>query len=121
MPERNRRLVLVERPTGVIDESVVRVEEGDVPEPGPGQALVHNRWVSIDPTIRTWMDDVPGYLPPIGIGEVIRASGIGEVERSNSDRFKPGDLVFGLAGWQDYVLADDGFRVLPRKRIPRQR
>jgi NADPH-dependent curcumin reductase CurA len=113
MPDRNRRLILAERPTGMVDQSTVRLEEAAVPEPGPGQALVRNRWLSIDPTIRTWMDDAPGYLPPIGIGEVIRAGGIGEVERSDSDSFKQGDLVFGLAGWQDYVLGDTGFRVLP--------
>ncbi len=113
MPERNRRLILAERPTGEVDENIVRLEEAEVPEPGPGQALVRNRYVSIDPTIRTWMDDVQGYLPPIGIGEVIRAGGIGEVERSNSERYQEGDMVFGLTGWQDYALADEGaFRVL---------
>jgi hypothetical protein len=112
MPERNRRLILAERPTGKVEDSTLRLEQHDVPEPGPGQALVRNRYVSIDPTIRTWMDDVHGYLPPIGIGEVIRAGGIGEVERSNCERYKEGDLVFGLTGWQDYVLADEGAAVM---------
>jgi NADPH-dependent curcumin reductase CurA len=118
MPDRNRRLILAERPTGMVDQSTVRLEEAAVPEPGPGQALVRNRWLSIDPTIRTWMDDAPGYLPPIGIGEVIRAGGIGEVEQSKCDSLEPGDLVFGLAGWQDYVLGDTGFRALPEGTDP---
>lgn len=115
MPDRNRRLVLAERPTGAVNENTVRLEEKEVPEPGPGQALVRNRYLSIDPTIRTWMDDVQGYLPPIGIGEVIRSGGVAEVERSSSDRYKPGDLVFGLTGWQDYTLADESapMQVLP--------
>jgi NADPH-dependent curcumin reductase CurA len=116
MPDTNRRLVLAERPTGTVDESTIRIEHLDVPEPGDGQALVHTRYVSIDPTIRTWMDDVPGYLPPIAIDDVVRAAGIGEVVRSNSERYKPGDLVFGMPGWQDYVLADVAMaqmRVLP--------
>jgi NADPH-dependent curcumin reductase len=116
MPDRNRRLVLAERPTGHVNESTVRIEEGEAPEPGPGEALVHTRYVSIDPTIRTWMDDVQGYLPPIGIGEVIRAGGVAEVEQSNSDRYSPGDLVFGLTGWQEYALADEAaatMQVLP--------
>ena len=63
--ERNRRLVLAERPTGMVDDSTVRVEEEDVPEPGAGEALARVRYLSIDPTIRTWMNDAPGYLPPI--------------------------------------------------------
>jgi NADPH-dependent curcumin reductase CurA len=116
MPDINRRLVLAERPTGPVDESTIRLERLDVPEPGDGQALVHTRYLSIDPTIRTWMDDVQGYLPPIGIDDVVRSAGIGEVVRSNSERYKPGALVFGMPGWQDYVLADEAaasMQVLP--------
>jgi NADPH-dependent curcumin reductase len=108
MAERNRRLVLAERPTGNVEDSTVRLEEVDVPDPGDGQALVRTRYVSIDPTIRTWMDDVQGYLPPIGIDEVVRSAGVGEVVASHSDRYKVGDLVFGMPGWQDYVIAGDG-------------
>jgi len=112
MPEHNRRLVLAERPTGAVEDKTIRLEQVDVPEPGSGEALVHNRYLSIDPTIRTWMDDVHGYLPPIGIDEVVRSGGVGEVVRSSSDRYHVGDLVFGLTGWQDYVLADEGARAM---------
>jgi NADPH-dependent curcumin reductase len=112
MPDRNRRLVLAERPTGNIDESTLRLEEVDVPEPLDGEALVHSRYLSIDPTIRTWMDDVQGYLPPIGLDEVIRSAGVAEVVRSASDRYRVGDLVFGLTGWQDYAIADEGGRAM---------
>ena len=116
MSEINRRLVLAERPTGHVEEQTIRLEQVDVPELASGQALVHNRYLSIDPTIRTWMDDVQGYLPPIGIDEVVRSAGVAEVVRSNSDRYKVGDLVFGMTGWQDYTLTDEGARgmqVLP--------
>jgi NADPH-dependent curcumin reductase len=112
----NRRLVLAERPTATVDEKTVRLERAEVPELGPGEALVHTRYISIDPTIRTWMNDAPGYLPPIAIGEVVRAGGVGEIVRSNSDLYKPGQLVFGLTGWQDYtVVAENGasMQVLP--------
>jgi NADPH-dependent curcumin reductase CurA len=112
VPERNRRIVLVERPTGSVEESTVRLEETDAPVPGDGEALVRNRYLSIDPTIRTWMDDVPGYLPPIGIGEVVRSAGVAEVIESRSDRYTPGDLVFGLTGWQDYALGGSGTATL---------
>jgi NADPH-dependent curcumin reductase len=116
MPEQNRRLVLAKRPTGPVEHTDVRVERVDVPELGSGEALIHNRFISIDPTIRTWMDDAPGYLPPIAIDEVVRAGGVGEVVRSNSDQYQVGSLVFGLTGWQDYMIAGDAggmLQVLP--------
>ncbi|MDX6667500.1 MAG: hypothetical protein QOK04_880 [Solirubrobacteraceae bacterium] len=112
MPERNRRIVLAERPSGNVQEKNVRLEEVDVPEPDDGEALLRNRYLSIDPTIRTWMDDVQGYLPPIGIDEVVRCAAVAEVVQSNSDRYAVGDLVFGMGGWQDYLLADDGARAM---------
>jgi NADPH-dependent curcumin reductase CurA len=110
--ERNRRLVLAARPSGMVDESTVRVEEEGVPEPGEGEALARVRYLSIDPTIRTWMDDAPGYLPPIQVDDVIRGAGIAEVLHSNTDRYAPGDLLFGMTGWQDYVIADEGERAM---------
>ncbi|MHB8328070.1 MAG: NADP-dependent oxidoreductase [Acidimicrobiales bacterium] len=108
MSETNRRLVLAERPSGMVDDKTTRIEELDVPQPGPDEALLRVRYLSIDPTIRTWMDDRPGYLPPIGIGEVVRGGGIAEVIRTNTDRYSVGDLVFGMTGWQDYTVAGEG-------------
>jgi NADPH-dependent curcumin reductase CurA len=113
MGERNRRMVLAERPSGMVDESTVRLEEVDVPQPGDGEMLARVRYVSIDPTIRTWMDDAPGYLPPIQIDEVVRSGGVAEVVQSNSERFEPGQLLFGMTGWQDYVVGADGYQALP--------
>jgi NADPH-dependent curcumin reductase len=112
MPPSNRRIVLAQRPTANVDAETVRLEQVDVPEPGNGEALVRTRYLSIDPTIRTWMDDVQGYLPPIGIDEVVRSPGVAEVVRSRSDRYTEGDLVFGMTGWQDYTLADESARVM---------
>jgi NADPH-dependent curcumin reductase len=115
MADRNRRMVLAERPTGMVDESTVRMEETDLPEPGAEEALARVRYISIDPTIRTWMDDAPGYLPPIAIDEVVRSGGIVEVVDSKCEQYKPGDLLFGFSGWQDYVLASaaTGYQPLP--------
>ena len=104
----NRRVVLARRPSGMATSDTVRIEEEPAPEPGPGQALVRVRYLSIDPTIRTWMDDAPGYLAPIALGEVVRGGGLGEVVTSSCERYRPGDAVFGMTGWQDYVLADEG-------------
>jgi len=70
--------------------------------------LVRVRALSIDPTIRTWMNDAPGYVPPIAIGDVVRSIGVGEVVATTDDRYAVGDLVFGTTGWQDYALAGEG-------------
>jgi NADPH-dependent curcumin reductase len=109
-------VVLANRPAGLVDEDTLRTESEPVPEPADGEALVKVRYLSIDPTIRTWMDDVPSYLPPIQIGEVIRSGGVGEVIESRTDAYQPGQLLFGMTGWQDYVIADEGeksMQVLP--------
>ena len=109
-------MVLANRPTGLVDENTLRTESEPAPEPADGEALVKVRYLSIDPTIRTWMDDVPSYLPPIQIGEVIRSGGVGEVIESRTDAYQPGQLLFGMTGWQDYVIADEGeksMQVLP--------
>src|SRR5690349_10241300 len=116
MSEQNRRIVLAERPSGLVNERTTRLETEPVPEPADGQALVKVRYLSIDPTIRTWMDDVPSYLPPIQIDEVIRSGGVGEVVESRTDAYQPGQLVFGMTGWQDYAIVDAGeqaMQVLP--------
>ena len=112
----NRQVVLVQRPEGMVDASTTSIVVGEVPRCGPGQALVKVGVLSIDPTIRTWMNDAPGYLPPIGIGDVIRSSGVGVVVESQSPFYHEGDLVFGMTNWQEWVLADEDhkFSVLPQ-------
>ncbi len=112
MSEANRRLILAKRPSGLVDGETVRLEPEPAPAPGDGEALVKVRYLSIDPTIRTWMDDVPSYLPPIQIGEVVRSGGVGEVIESRTDAYQPGQLVFGMTGWQDYVIVDSGERAM---------
>ena len=112
MSEQNRRLVLANRPSGLVDESTVRLESEAVPEIADGEAVVRVRYLSIDPTIRTWMDDIPSYLPPIEIGEVIRSGGVGEVIDSRCEVYTPGQLLFGMTGWQDYVVVDAGERAM---------
>jgi hypothetical protein len=109
MTDTNRRILLASRPSGLVTADNLQIDDSaPVPEPADGQALVRVQHLSIDPTIRTWMDDAPGYLPPIGIGEVIRSGGVGQVVTSKNDGIPEGSLVFGMTGWQQYVLAGEG-------------
>ncbi|MBO6904037.1 MAG: NADP-dependent oxidoreductase [Parvibaculum sp.] len=113
----NRQFRLKTRPTGRIEKSNFDFVEESIPEPGPGEALVRVLSLSLDPTNRIWMSDMDQYMPPVGIGEVMRGGGVGVVVKSNSSRYKEGDHVSGLTGWQDYCIADEGMRamsVLPK-------
>ena len=108
----NRAWQLSERPTGSFSESHVTMVTEPAPEPADGQALVKVTHLSLDPTIRGWMQ-MDTYLPKIPIGDVVRSMGVGEVVSSNTDAFKPGDLVTGLTGWQTYTLAGEGAALSP--------
>lgn len=111
----NRQVVLAQRPTAMVDPSTTRIETVAVPTIGPDEALVKVGYLSIDPTIRTWMNDAPGYLPPIQIGEVIRSMGAGVIVETNSPRYQIGDVVIGTTGWQEYAVATEAnrFTVVP--------
>jgi NADPH-dependent curcumin reductase CurA len=106
--EVNRRIRLRSRPEGRIDGSTFEMVEEGVPEPGTGQALIRNLYLSIDPTNRVWIREEPSYLPPVAIGDVMRSGGIGRVVSSTNEAFAKGGLVTGLLGWQDYVLVGEG-------------
>jgi len=112
----NRQILLAQRPTGMVDETTTTLSVTSRPDCGAGEALIKVAMLSIDPTIRTWMNDAPGYLPPIEIGAVIRGSGTGVVVESRSDRYAVGDLVFGMTNWQEWVLAtkENVFSVIPK-------
>ena len=107
MSEENRRYALAERPSGLIDDNTFTLETNPVPEIGEGEALVRVKWISIDPTNRTWIGEEPTYLPPVQIGETMRALGLGEVIASNNPNFPVGSLVNGLTGWTDYAVISD--------------
>ena len=103
----NRQVLLVQRPIGMIDAATKSLVETPLSVRGPGEALFKAGTLSIDPTIRGWMNDAPGYLAPIGVGEVVRSSGVGEVVESQSPYYKVGDKVFGFPNWPEWVIADE--------------
>lgn len=110
----NRQWRLGARPVGLLKRSDFEWREEPVPALDEGQLLVRNLYLSLDPTNRGWVNDVDTYLPPVGIGDVMRGITIGTVEESRNPAFKPGDTVQGLLGWQEYAVSDGaGLTVLP--------
>jgi len=113
MPDSNRRFVLRSRPEGRITSDTFELVEEPIPEIGDGEALVRTDWISLDPTNRAWIGETPTYLPPVGIGEVMRALGLGRVVASKDDAYREGQLVQGLIGWQEWSVVSDAAPLLP--------
>ena len=113
MADRNRRFLLRQRPTGRIGPDTFELSEEAVPEIGDGEALVRVDWISLDPTNRAWINDTPTYLPPVGIGEVMRGGGLGEVVASKNPNYPVGQTVQGLVGWQEYAVVSDAMPLFP--------
>ncbi len=104
MIESNHQVRLAARPAGIPGPDTWRHTSEPVPEPDAGQILVEVRYLSIDPAMRGWINDRPSYVPPVGLGEVMRAAGAGCVVASKDDRFAPGDLVTAMTGVQEFAL-----------------
>jgi NADPH-dependent curcumin reductase CurA len=118
MPESNRRFVLRSRPAGRITPDTFELVEEPVPEIKEGEALVKTQWISLDPTNRAWIGETPTYLPPVGIGEVMRGLGLGQVVASKNDSYREGQLVQGLIGWQEWAVASEAAPLLPVAEMP---
>jgi NADPH-dependent curcumin reductase CurA len=116
----NHRITLVARPVGLPRPSDFNYEEAPVREPEDGELLIKNRYISLDPAMRGWMNDARSYIPPIGLGDVFRAGAIGDVVTSKDPRFAPGDHVTGLFGVQEYatVAAKAATKLAPIAPLP---
>jgi NADPH-dependent curcumin reductase CurA len=117
MASTNHRITLAQRPVGEVGPECFAADDVEVPRPGPGEALVEVRYLSVDPTIRGWMAQ-DTYLPAIEIGAPIRSGGLGTVIESNNDDLPVGATAFGMTGWQQYALLDAGARVIPAEVEP---
>jgi NADPH-dependent curcumin reductase CurA len=102
--DQNRQFKLISRPVGMVKRSDFEFTTVEVPEPGPGQALVRVQYVSLDPAMRGWMNEGKSYVPPVGLGEVMRAIGLGRVVASSDPSLQQGDTVVGPTGVQDFVV-----------------
>ena len=113
MPLTNRQVVLRRRPQGLVDPADTELVSAAAPEPAEGEALVRVTYAGVDAAVRTWLDDQRGYLPPVGLGEVIRSAGIGEVVATRCDAYAVGDVVTTLTGFQEYVVVRDDLFCTP--------
>lgn len=107
MPE-NRRFTLVRRPDGAPVAADFRLEVAAVPPLADGEVLVRNVYASLDPAIRGWLDDAPSYMPPVALGDAVRATTVGTVAASANPDFAVGDWVLGLNAIEDYSVAVPG-------------
>ena len=105
----NRQWLLVQRPSGAPERAVgpatFRWAEGAIPSPSEGQFLVRNLWLSFDPTQLLLMSD-PADQGGIAIGGVMRGLAVSQVLQSRHPGFRPGDLVHGHSGWEDFSVLD---------------
>jgi NADPH-dependent curcumin reductase CurA len=104
-PLENRQFKLIARPVGMVKRSDFDFDTVPAGEPGPGEVLVRVLYLSLDPAMRGWMNDRKSYVPPVGLGKVMRAGGIGRVVDSKDPSLRAGDVVLGMTGVQDYVVA----------------
>lgn len=109
---RCERLVLVSRPDGDVTPGHFRRESAVVPPLRPGEALVRVRWLGIEPTYRTWLNDDGPYAAPTAIGATVGGAGVGQVVRSRSERLPVGTWAYGRTGWQTHIVAADDVPLL---------
>jgi NADPH-dependent curcumin reductase CurA len=102
----SRQFKLAARPVGLPKRTDWELVTEPVRAPAEGEVLVRTLYLSLDPAMRGWMNDVRSYVPPVGIGEVMRAFGAGRVIASRHAGFKDGDYVTGTLGVQEYAVMD---------------
>ena len=83
----NKKWILKSRPKGLVEKSNFEFIEENLPDIEEGQILIQTEYLSVDPTQRMWLTDVPGYLPPIQIDEVIRSGGMGRIIQSKNEKW----------------------------------
>ena len=104
-PQKNREIRLKKRPTGMPAEGDFELAEVPAPAPGPGEVLVRNIYMSVDPYMRGRMVERESYVPPFKIGEALSGGAVGQVAQSNgNDKFKVGDYVSNFSGWREWFV-----------------
>jgi NADPH-dependent curcumin reductase CurA len=104
--QKSREIRLKSRPVGEPTAANFELVETDVATPGPGQVLVRNSYMTVDPYMRGRMMDRRSYVPPFQIGEALQGGAVGQVVVSNAPHLKVGDYVQSMLGWREWVVAD---------------
>jgi NADPH-dependent curcumin reductase CurA len=103
----NKQIIFQKRPLGLPEADTWRLEESTIPELADGEVLIQHHYISLDPAMRAWMNDVKSYIEPITINDVMRAGSIGKVVKVNNHKsFKVGDCLTGWGGVQQYVATN---------------
>ncbi|SDT89927.1 NADP-dependent oxidoreductase [Stappia sp. ES.058] len=103
----NRTVRLVKRPApGLVSSVSFEIRDEPVAEPGDGEFRMRAEYVSLDPAMRGWVNEGKSYVPPVALGDVMRAFSAGTVEASNHPEFRVGDKVVGLFGVQTHAISD---------------
>jgi NADPH-dependent curcumin reductase CurA len=121
MLKENRRFRLVSRPQGTPQAENFSFDHQHLPVAGDGQFVVRNHYASLDPAMRGWMDDLPSYMPPIELGDAVRAATIGVIVESKTPDYPVGQWVAGLHALEDYSLGAPGGttrRIEPAAGVP---
>lgn len=109
----NHQWILTTRPCGMAKESDFTWKEARIPSLKEDEYLVRTIYLSIDPTNRIWMSEVPAYMPPVQLGEVMRGFGVGQVVESKNASYSPGAYVSGQVHWQEYVVGTPEMPMTP--------
>ena len=119
MPVTSREVHLVARPSGEPEPTDFALVETTIGDPGAGEVLVRNSWISVDPYMRGRMNDTKSYVPPYGLGEAMGGGAVGTVVASRSDDVPVGAAVLHSAGWREYaILPAEAVRVVDSARVP---
>src|ERR1700712_1999126 len=100
----SREIQLAARPHGEPKLSDFRFVDVEVPDPGPGEILVRNTYMSVDPYMRGRMNDVKSYTPPFRLDVAMDGGAVGEVVESKAEGFSPGDVVLHQLGWREHAV-----------------
>lgn len=121
MPASSKEVHLVARPVGEPRPTDFQVVEATVDDPGPGQIVVRNDWLSVDPYMRGRMNDVKTYVPPFQLNAPMDGGAVGTVVTSNSADVKQGTTVVHRLGWREYAVLDAAdAQVVDTASAPRQ-
>ena len=104
MTTKTRQIQLASRPQGWPSHDDFDLVSVELPDPGPGEVLVRNTVMSVDPYMRGRMNDVKSYVPPFQIGEPLDGGAVGEVVASGDDTVRVGDTVMHGLGWREHAL-----------------